>query len=240
MLPQLSLRENITVTISRRLGVAGFILPDKQHHEADRLVRSFSVTAASIEQPIAELSGGNQQKAVFGRALASDPRVLVLVHPTQGVDIASKVALFNIVDKAREAGAAVLLVSDDLDELFVCSRLLVIFKGRLAKEFGTDWKDDKVVAAIEGWRRMSSESNVGGTQRIAGVAWRSLSGWVGELTLLPIIAVAVVVGMLTSHEFLTTGNIINILQHSSELSILVIAEVNALSLQGILIYRSSQ
>ena len=80
-------------------------------------MRSLEIVAASTEQPIGELSGGNQQKAVMGRALASEPKVLVVLHPTQGVDIASKEALFAILENARAAGAAVLIVSDDLDEL---------------------------------------------------------------------------------------------------------------------------
>jgi len=111
---------------------------------------SLDIVASSPGQAIAELSGGNQQKAVVGRALASDPRVLVLVHPTQGVDIASKEALFDIVAKARLAGAATLVVSDDLDELTICDRVLVIFKGRLATEFGAGWQDSELVGAIEG------------------------------------------------------------------------------------------
>ena len=58
-------------------------------------MRSLEIVAASTEQPIAELSGGNQQKAMMGRALASQPKVLVVAHPTQGVDVASKEALFE-------------------------------------------------------------------------------------------------------------------------------------------------
>ena len=64
-------------------------------------MRSLEIVAASTEQPIGELSGGNQQKTVMGRALASDPRCWCWSHPTQGVDIASKEALFGIVEQAR-------------------------------------------------------------------------------------------------------------------------------------------
>jgi simple sugar transport system ATP-binding protein len=113
-------------------------------------VRTLEIVASSTEQPIGELSGGNQQKAVMGRALASEPKVLVVLHPMQGVDIASKAALFGILERARAAGAAVLMVSDDLDELVACDRVLVIFRGRLVAEFGADWRDHELVAAIEG------------------------------------------------------------------------------------------
>jgi simple sugar transport system ATP-binding protein len=76
--------------------------------------------------------------------------VLVLQYPTQGVDIASKEALFDIVERARAGGTAVLVVSDDLDELSVCDRVVVIFKGRLAREFAAGWDSETLVAAIEG------------------------------------------------------------------------------------------
>ena len=150
IVPRLSVAENLTMTIPERLGPAGIIWPREQARRAGLMMASLDIVASSPGQAIAELSGGNQQKAVVGRALASDPRVLVLVHPTQGVDIASKEALFDIVAKARLAGAATLVVSDDLDELTICDRVLVIFKGRLATEFGAGWQDSELVGAIEG------------------------------------------------------------------------------------------
>ena len=65
-------------------------------------------------------------------------------------DIASKEALFAIVERARDGGAAVLIVSDELDELSICDRVLVVFKGRLTEEFPAGWSSEKLVAAIEG------------------------------------------------------------------------------------------
>lgn len=150
MVPQLSLAENLTLTITERLGPAGLVRPALRDREAARMVASLEIVAASTEQPIGELSGGNQQKAVMGRALASEPKVLVVLHPMQGVDIASKEALFAILENARKAGAAVLIVSDDLDELVACDRILVMFRGRLVSTFGADWRDHELVAAIEG------------------------------------------------------------------------------------------
>jgi simple sugar transport system ATP-binding protein len=132
------------------MGRAGVILPRRQADAARHMIRSLQIVASSPEQPIKELSGGNQQKAVMARALASDPKVLVLLYPTQGVDIASKDALFAIVERARAGGTAVLIVSDELDELSVCDRVLVIFKGRLTAEFAMGWQSEALVAAIEG------------------------------------------------------------------------------------------
>jgi simple sugar transport system ATP-binding protein len=103
-----------------------------------------------MRQPVLELSGGNQQKVVIGRALASSPRVLVLVYPTQGVDVASKEAIFDIVARTQARGAAALIVSDELDELRSCQRVLVVFKGRIVREFGANWGERELIAAIEG------------------------------------------------------------------------------------------
>ena len=150
IIPQLSIAENLTMTIIERLGSLGFISPVERDRQARRIVQSLEIVASSTDQPISELSGGNQQKSVLGRALASEPKLLVLVNPTQGVDIASKDALFSIVEAARAAGTAVLIISDDLDELVVCDRVLVLFKGRLTAEFGPQWRDEALVAAIEG------------------------------------------------------------------------------------------
>jgi len=150
IIPQLSVAENLTLTILDRLGQAGIIRMDRQRKEATQIIDSLEIVTSSTEQPIGELSGGNQQKAVMGRALASAPKVLVLVYPTQGVDIASKRALFAIIEKARSSGTAVLLISDDVDELTICDRLLVAFKGSLTARFGRHWNEREVVAAIEG------------------------------------------------------------------------------------------
>jgi simple sugar transport system ATP-binding protein len=150
IVPLLTVAENMTMTITDRLGPAGVILPARRQAAAARMIHSLQIVAASTEQPIRELSGGNQQKAVMARALASGPRVLVLLYPTQGVDIASKDALFSIVDRSRAEGTAVLLVSDELDELSICDRVLVIFKGRLAATFSAGWESEVLVAAIEG------------------------------------------------------------------------------------------
>ena len=151
MVPQLSLAENLTMTITEQLGPAGLIWPGERRRAAERSIAALQIVAASSEQPIAELSGGNQQKAVMGRALASKPKVLVLQYPTQGVDIASKAALFAIVERARAGGTAVLVVSDELDELAVCDRVLVIFKGRLVGELAAGWQHEQLVAMIEGF-----------------------------------------------------------------------------------------
>jgi simple sugar transport system ATP-binding protein len=88
---------------------------------------------------------------VVGRALASDPSVLVAVNPTVGVDVASKEALLDAIGRARDQGVAVLLVSDDFDDLRICTRLVVMVRGKLAGEFSTPpWDRQLLIHAVEG------------------------------------------------------------------------------------------
>jgi len=88
---------------------------------------------------------------VVGRALAPDPSVLVVVNPTVGVDVASKEALLDTLAKARDQGVAILLVSDDFEDLRVCTRLMVIVRGRVAAEFDQPpWDRQRLIAAVEG------------------------------------------------------------------------------------------
>jgi simple sugar transport system ATP-binding protein len=150
ILPQLSVAENLTVSIQRTFGRFGWIAPRRLEASARPLFSALSIVASSMRQPVVELSGGNQQKVVIGRALASSPQVLVLVYPTQGVDVAAKEAIFDIVAAAQARGAAALIVSDELDELRNCQRVLVVFKGAIVKAFGADWSERDLIAAIEG------------------------------------------------------------------------------------------
>jgi simple sugar transport system ATP-binding protein len=114
------------------------------------MIDSLAIKTPGPSLPVAGLSGGNQQKVVMARALASDPRVLVLIGPTAGVDVRSKETLLGAVDQARAAGTAILMVSDELDDLRTCDRVLVLFQGRLVTQMSRGWRDNDIVAAMEG------------------------------------------------------------------------------------------
>ena len=143
----LSVQENISLTVLERIGTAGLVPPKRQRALAQRMIDALQMKVSSPRQLVGELSGGNQQKTVMARALAVDPRLLVLLSPTAGVDVASKAALFETI---RSSDAAVLLVSDEIDELSVCDRVVVMFNGYVHAEFDAGWDDKAMVAAIEG------------------------------------------------------------------------------------------
>ena len=150
-IPGLGVDENLTLPILRALSRLGIVSGRRRSEASRRLGRRMEIVSRGGDQPVGELSGGNQQKVVVGRALAADPSLLVVIGPTTGVDVASKAALLSIVDEARQEGMAVLLVSDDLDELRVCTRLLVIVRGRVAREYDEQpWDRLELIAAAEG------------------------------------------------------------------------------------------
>jgi ABC-type sugar transport system ATPase subunit len=96
---------------------------------------------------VENLSGGNQQKVVVAKLAATEPKMLILDEPTQGVDVQAKVELLRIVDDLSKRGVAVAVVSDELSELMdICDRIVVFYRGTIIREFRKD--RDKITTAI--------------------------------------------------------------------------------------------
>ncbi|WP_369245404.1 sugar ABC transporter ATP-binding protein [Streptomyces sp. R41] len=145
-----SVAENATLTVADQLGPWGTVLPSRTREFAASMIRSLDIKTRGPDQPVSGLSGGNQQKVVVARALARRPHALVALRPTAGVDVRSKEALLSVVRRVADEGQAALIVSDELDDLRVCDRLLVLFHGRVVGEYGAGWTDRELVAAMEG------------------------------------------------------------------------------------------
>ncbi|MFB9239454.1 sugar ABC transporter ATP-binding protein [Plantactinospora siamensis] len=150
LVPSLSIGENVTMTVPDRVGRYGFISPARRDALARAAIADLAVKASGPRAPVADLSGGNQQKVVMARALANDPKALVLITPTAGVDVRSKQTLLGVVDEVRRRGSTVVVVSDELDDLRICDRVLVMFAGRVVAELARGWRDNDLVAAMEG------------------------------------------------------------------------------------------
>lgn len=132
-------RANVTVSILRRISRGWLLGPRRQREEASKITASVNVVMQSVEQPISSLSGGNQQRAIFGRAFASAPRLLLLDEPTRGVDVSAKAEIYELIDRAAEAGMAVLVASSELEELLsICHRIAVMNKGRAVEVIDRD------------------------------------------------------------------------------------------------------
>jgi ribose transport system ATP-binding protein len=133
------IRENVTVGILRRISTRGLLGPRRQRAEARRIAANVNVRMQSVEQPIGSLSGGNQQRAIFGRAFAAEPRLLLLDEPTRGVDVGAKAEIYSLIDRAADEGMAVLVASSELEELLrICNRIAVMNHGRVVEVVDRD------------------------------------------------------------------------------------------------------
>ncbi|WP_369274937.1 sugar ABC transporter ATP-binding protein [Streptomyces sp. R11] len=146
----MTIGDNATMSVLDRLGRFGFVGTERKRGFASALIDRLDIHTEGPDQPVSDLSGGNAQKVVMARALASDPRLLVLINPTAGVDVKSKESLLARMDSAREDGTSVLVVSDELDDLRRCDRVLVLFHGRVVAEHPAGWRDHELIASIEG------------------------------------------------------------------------------------------
>jgi len=145
--PSMPLTENALLTAFRRMGLvrSGLIDGGKTRGFADDIIRRFDVRTAGADADAGSLSGGNLQKFVVGREIIQHPGVLVISQPTWGVDAGAAAAIHQALLDLAANGAAVLVISQDLDEIFaICDRVAVISEGRLS-----DSRDIKSVTVDE-------------------------------------------------------------------------------------------
>jgi ribose transport system ATP-binding protein len=129
-----SVRDNLTLmALHKGMGPLGITPASRVSRLARRYVEQLEVNPPDLDAPVGTLSGGNQQKVVVGKVLAAQPRVLIIDQPTAGVDVGTKAQLHRVLRDLADSGAALLIVSDDLDELFTLSdRMCVMRRGTIA------------------------------------------------------------------------------------------------------------
>ncbi len=152
ILPTLSVRENIGISVLDRITRSGVIFSNKEHSIVRDVISNYDIKTSSSEKKIMFLSGGNQQKAIIGRAMARRPDVLIFDEPTRGIDVRTKVEIYKIMKSLAEEGVAIILVSSELAELKRCAtRIITMYDGSVSGEFETADADvDVLVGAIIG------------------------------------------------------------------------------------------
>jgi simple sugar transport system ATP-binding protein len=126
----LSVRENITLALQARMGIWKYLPRARQQEIAERFVQTLDIKTNDIDTPIALLSGGNQQKVVLARWLATKPRLLILDEPTRGIDVAAKQEIMNEILALARGGVAVLFISSEMDEVVRVSDRIVVLRDR--------------------------------------------------------------------------------------------------------------
>ena len=127
---ELSVRENIALALQARMGIWNFLSPARQQAIAERFVRLLGIKTADLDTPVAQLSGGNQQKVVLARWLATEPRLMILDEPTRGIDVAAKQEIMDEILSLARAGLAVLFISSEMDEVVRVSDRIVVLRDR--------------------------------------------------------------------------------------------------------------
>jgi simple sugar transport system ATP-binding protein len=145
----LSLRENIILALQSKLGTFRSLSRKRQEEIAASYVARLGIKATDAEMPVAKLSGGNQQKALLARWMATDPRMLILDEPTRGIDVAAKAEIMGHVMDLCDRGMAVLFISSEMEEVLRYSdRVAVMRDRRKVAEMPASEADERTVYQI--------------------------------------------------------------------------------------------
>jgi ABC-type sugar transport system ATPase subunit len=145
----MSVGDNIVMPNLRVISRLGLVLRSEQRRAAGAMIARLGIKVSTQEQKVATLSGGNQQKVVFARWLASAPKLLLLDEPTRGLDVDAKTEILRLVNELADTGTAVLLVSSELEELTrACDRYLVMIRGRIVAKLPSDATREQLVNAL--------------------------------------------------------------------------------------------
>jgi simple sugar transport system ATP-binding protein len=126
----LTVRENIMLAVQASRGWLRFLSRQQQYELADRYIRLLNIATPSADQPVKNLSGGNQQKVILARWLATNPQVLILDEPTRGVDVGAKAEIQKLVLSLAEEGKSIMFISSELEEVLRTSHRVVVLRDR--------------------------------------------------------------------------------------------------------------
>ncbi|MDF2613866.1 MAG: Monosaccharide-transporting ATPase [Clostridia bacterium] len=152
ILGNLSIRENIIVALQAKYGLFKFIGRKEQEEIADRYIKLLDIKTPGREQLIKNLSGGNQQKVILARWLATNPDLLILDEPTRGIDIGTKAEIQKLVVKFADEGMAVVFISSEMDEMLRCCSRMAVFseKEKLGELEGDEISEQEIMKMIAG------------------------------------------------------------------------------------------
>jgi simple sugar transport system ATP-binding protein len=152
IVPDLTVRENIILALQASRGWFQFLSQKKQHEIANHYIKLLNINTPSADQLVKNLSGGNQQKVILARWLATNPRVLILDEPTRGIDVGAKAEIQKLVLELAEEGRACVFISSELEEVLRTSHRIVVMRDRqkVAELSGSNMDEKTVMQAIAG------------------------------------------------------------------------------------------
>ncbi len=208
----LTVRANAVLATLRRLAVGPFVAARAETRQAQTVLAPLAVRMRSLLQPVGTLSGGNQQKVVFGRWLACEPGTLLLDEPTRGVDVGAKAEIHALVRRLAESGRAVVLISSDLPEVLAHSDRVGVFRGgRLVAMFdaATATPEQVAAAALPMVGAGSSVRETTSSRR------PNRAAWFRELALLAVVAVLAALLAWRTDTFWQAGTLRDVAENAS-------------------------
>lgn len=147
----LTIRENIILAIQARMGWFKYISLQKQYELANHYIKLLNISTPSPDQPVKNLSGGNQQKVILARWLATNPRLLILDEPTRGIDVGAKAEIQKLVLLLAEEGKSIIFISSELEEVLRTSHRIVVLRDKKKIiEFTEEVSEQKIMQSIAG------------------------------------------------------------------------------------------
>jgi ribose transport system ATP-binding protein len=134
----MSVAENLTMANLHAVGQGGRLRRRREQQLADSMRSNLRIKTNTLDQQVGTLSGGNQQKVVFGKWLLADSRVMILSEPTRGVDVGAKEEIYREMTTFLANGGSILVSSSEIDEALMCDRMYVLSRGRIVAEFTHD------------------------------------------------------------------------------------------------------
>ena len=151
VIADLSIRENMILAVQAKRGMFRLLPRSEQEKIADKYIKEIQVKTPSMEVPISQLSGGNQQKVILGRWLATNPDFLILDEPTRGIDIGTKTEIQKLIIKLAKEGKAVIFISSEIEEMLrTCDRMVVLRDGVKVGEIDDEMTQNSIMKAIAG------------------------------------------------------------------------------------------
>jgi ribose transport system ATP-binding protein len=148
-IPEQSVKENISLSTLAHLAPNGIMNAKKENDLAQKYISELSIKTASADLEIKNLSGGNQQKVILAKCLATNPKIILLDEPTRGIDVNAKAEIYKIIENLAQKGIGVIIVSSELPEILAVSdRVLVLNEGKISGEFlAKDATEEKLLQA---------------------------------------------------------------------------------------------
>jgi simple sugar transport system ATP-binding protein len=148
----LTVRENIILALQARNGVFKYIAARKQLEIADEMIKSLAIMTPSANSRAGQLSGGNQQKMMLARWLATNPIILILDEPTRGIDVGAKLEIMELILNLSRQGMGVMFISSEFEEVVRCSSRIAVLKdkAKIAELNGEDMNESSIMRTIAG------------------------------------------------------------------------------------------